>query len=523
MTPTLLPARSYEEAVPYLRRPYKPNQIRPLIIAAPDNLEAPCRIALYTIGETLMDRFNLCCGGQWNKPVFTIDTHTETETQDGSGKTQTVHHYKIVCSLTVFGHEHEDFGEGTSPTAAMAEYDARAQAFKRAARWHGPGQCLYVFGGEELVMWRGDGAGKLQIPKSGTDRHRKPFFTKASREWVRGEYQKWLSDEGESQFGAPLDHMEIAGAMLGHEPRHTLVAVPDLPPPQRTPEPTAGNDERPPRTRPAQPLAPTDGQPAGEDTTQVVVREDFNRLPMPDEPACEDTVNIAESAGFTAEVAHVLSNLAREDGQTTPLTERQQKGVLNWLVTMSELALTSDEIVKAIRFLALNGTRQEVRQAKFTRWLTAKAGEATASDATAPADGDRPVAEGEPPALEAAARHDEPAADPAALQIERALVRIHKAMDAHGYTDRPVARLAALAIGVGSRGKLDWNKVPGATMAVLADLIEAAGTIGWTPEKLASEVQKAHDGSQRKTAAGRFSAFAGNLMTLAEDHAREAA
>ena len=89
MTDIILPAQTYEEALPYLRRPYMPNQIRALILNAPDNPKAPCSIALYAIGETPMDRFNLACAGNWSR---TFETVVETE-RTANGKTY--YYYKM--------------------------------------------------------------------------------------------------------------------------------------------------------------------------------------------------------------------------------------------------------------------------------------------------------------------------------------------------------------------------------------------------------------------------------------------
>jgi hypothetical protein len=298
MSNVVLPASCYEEALPDLRAPYLPTQIRPLIIQAPKNSQLPCRIALYTIGETLMDRFNLCCAGNW-EVVFIVETHKEIPKQN-DGEPVTIHHYfKIACSLTVFGNEHHDIGEGEAESETLAEFNARAQAFKRAARWHGPGQCLYVFGGEDFVMWRGPEAGKLHIPKSGTEPHRKPFFDNASKQAVRDEYAKWLKDEGEGQFGVALNHMEIAEAIRNRALHRPLMAVPDLS--RALPEPSGqapaqvATQERlrerrlaPASAQPAEiePAAGSEQQaaPATAARPAAPARQDVARLPMPDTP-----------------------------------------------------------------------------------------------------------------------------------------------------------------------------------------------------------------------------------------------
>jgi hypothetical protein len=246
-------------------------------------------------------------------------------------------------------------------------------------------------------------------------------------------------------------------------------------------------------------------------------------MPMPDAPASQEAVEIAQSAGFTGTVAHALSNLARTDGQEGNLSERQHKTVVNWLVTLSELELTSDEIVEAVQFVAENGTSQERRQATYARWLAGKASgrnDTTVEQAPISNEADAEVQASEP--AESTPAPDD--ADAAALEIARALSRIHKTMDEHDYPDRTVALLAKLSIGVPPKRTLKWEKVPASTMTVLAELLESAAQIGWSADLLGKEVLAAHSSKGQTTTAGRFSALAGHLTELAEaDRLGEAA
>jgi hypothetical protein len=236
---------------------------------------------------------------------------------------------------------------------------------------------------------------------------------------------------------------------------------------------------------------------------------------MPDVPAPQEAVEIAESGGFTATVAHALSNLARTDGQEGSLSERQHKTVVNWLIVLSELHLTSDEIVEAVQFVAGNGTSQERRQATFSRWLAGKASGQTDAPAEQPPVSTEAAAEVQD--SEPAESKEAPAdTDVAALETARALSRIHKAMDVHGYPDRTVALLAKLSIGLPPKRTLEWAKVPASMMTVLAELLESAAAIGWSADLLGKEVLAAHSSKGQTTAAGRFSAFAGHLTELAE-------
>jgi hypothetical protein len=380
-------------------------------------------------------------------------------------------------------------------------------------------------------MWRGSEPGKLHIPRSGKEPHRKPFFDNAGRQAVRDEYAKWLRTDGEGQFGVPLDHLKVAEAIRERALHRPLMAVPDLP---AAPVVSAPNAERPQRedrrqrveanaTRTAQfpsgdqqqieahPGERVEQEPAVSEASQPAPQKG---LPMPDAPAAQEVVEIAESAGFDATVAHALSNLARADGQEEKLSERQHKGVVNWLVILSELHLTSDEIVRAVQHVADKGSGQEQRQATFSRWLAKKATGQNGSSSTEPAatqEAPAPTDENDAAAADAPFTEDTEALDTA-----RALNRIHKMMDEHSYTDRSVALLAKLAIGQPPKRTLVWRQVPAGTMTVLAELLESAASIGWSAERLGNEVLAAHSRKGQVTPAGRFSAFAGHLTELAE-------
>jgi hypothetical protein len=507
MAEPLLPAGSYEEALPDLRAPYQPNQIRPLIIAAPKNEQAPCKIALYTIGETLMDRFNLVCGPNWERPKFTIETHEEREEQTDDAKKRTVHYFKITCALTVFGKEHEDFGEGESENAALAEYDARAQGYKRAARWHGPGQCLYVFGGEEVIMWRGPEAGKLRVPKSGSEPHRRPYFDKQGRKAIRAEYARWLKEEGEALFGPPLDHLEIAHTIKARMTRRpAAIAAPAT--------------QKPAVVEQAPPGTPTPQEPGREDqgADQTPVGKPSERVigAMPDGPASPAAIQAAQSSGYSELVAKALTNLAATQDQSGPLSDAQERVVLNWLSTLARLKVAEVTVLDAVAFVARGCDCQEARQAKLAKWLSAKAQRDPVSmPETEFAAPETPVTEGARPASSDADAQD--------LATARAYVQIHRSMNAHAYDDRAVTRLAALAVGAGPRGRVDWAKVPAEVLEIIRELLEAAASLGWSTDTLDKEVIKAHERTQQGTSAGRFAAFANHLMNAAETHAAEAA
>ena len=529
MTQALLPAQSYEEALPFLRAPYQPKQVRAVLIDAPDNPRAPCSIALYAIGETAMDRFNLVCAKNWSRRFETVN---ETE-RSVDGKT--FYYCEVRAIVVAFGEEHDDIGDAVAESHGAAMMNARAQAWKRGGRWHGPGQCLYA--AEQILLWRSDKDDELFLPKSREDAHKHPYMKQGGQERCRHEYEKWLEESGISIFGKPLDHLDlfrqITRASIGQPAGEDSLPLPPAPietqralstgpavSTARDVHDRAGESDADDAPAPA---------PASSADTPAASAPDVVRIAMPDEPAAPETVSIAESINLTADVAQRLSNLARDDGQTGGLNERQQRTVLNWLVLISDVKLSSEEVVKAIKFLAGNGTCQEARRVHFTRWLAVKTSGGSAPDArtqddpAAVATGSPPLAPNSPDAQPTDGDTSDGRPEVDDTVIDRALMRVNRAMASHDYSDRTVTQLAALAVGVGPRGKVDWGTIPPQTMQVLAELLESAGSLEWTPDLLAKEVLQAHNSTHQATAAGRFSAFAGHLTDLAESRSVEAA
>jgi hypothetical protein len=230
--------------------------------------------------------------------------------------------------------------------------------------------------------------------------------------------------------------------------------------------------------------------------------------PLPDHPAPPAAVAAASTVGYGEPVARLLSNLARTEGENGKLSPGQLQAVANWIATLANLKIAEDTVVKAIAHHAKKNTTQERRQAKFAKWLSEHAagedgsGErkpGTAATALAVPPGSQPDANGN--------SHPESA---------RALAELHRAKEDHEYTDRVVTRLAALATGVGPKARVDWPKVPPSTLDVLAELLNSAGSLGWSNGQLDKEVLDYHNSTQQTSAAGRFSAFANYLTDLAE-------
>ncbi len=494
MTYLHLPAQSFEEAIPYLRAPYTPSQVRAKILTTPENPSWPCTIALYAIGETQMDRFTLICGSEWDHEFTKL-----AEEQRGTGK-ETKWYCMVAATFEAFGVTHTDIGEGTAPTRAGAEMNARAQASKRAGRKFGPGQCLYAC--DTIVMFRGSKPDELRLPK-GDDpkRHLKPYFDKEGQgqAYCRTRYDLWLKETGEREYGAPLDHLAIAEAIRSRPNRASTNGtqpqqITGSQGPSRNGGVADSHQAHAAETNGAQ--APADAEPAAK-----------QYAPMPDHPAPDAALKAAQAAGFGEPVARLLSNLARQEGQDSKFTAAQLRAVTNWIAVLGELDVPEDVIVKAITVNAAKNTTQERRQARFAKWLSEKAA------GEAPPTGEAPETAADAP------QDTEAATDAGPLDPARALAELRKARDDHEYTDRTVTRLAALATGVGPNARVDWPKVTPATLLVLADLLQSAGSLGWKNEQLDKETLKYHNTNSQTSSAGRFAAFANYLTDLAETRA----
>jgi hypothetical protein len=523
MDEIILPARSYAEALPLLRRPYLPGQIRAKVLDAPDDPNAACAIALFAIGETPMDRFNLTCAEHWSR---TFKTEAETRRNN-------YYYCRVKAIVVAFGVERDDIGEAIAETLGAALMNARAQAFKRASRWHGPGQCLYA--AERTLLLRGEKDDELLLPEDGEDRHKRPYLTAAGQQNVRDKYAAWLTSDGEAIYGEPLDHLAQYEKLAQQDRRivSTTATQPAIHEARQPPE-TANetSDPEPGATRSADVPPPTEMHEAPPQSATSTAAHT-----MPDEPASDATVEISWALGYDASAARALSNLARSEQQTGELSAHQQERVLNWLEELSELNITSPQILRAVEWVAARDTDQDTRQAQFERWLTAKTTtsdapqrenplpetQTAATSAAESAGGvDRESPPPEPSCEDTSVCIESPESAPE-LERERALRRVRLVMDTHGYSDRTVTQLAALLLGTSETGKVDWQTLSPQTMQVLAEPLENAGTLAWTPDRLATEVFKAQNGNQYSTRAGRFSALASQLADLVESRLIDAA
>ena len=504
----MLPAQSYEDAIPFLRRPYTPNLVRGLVINAPDIPTAPCKIGLYAIGESLMDRLNLVCGRDWDHDFEIVSERTLQV--DG----KTFHYCEAQAILEVFGVVRKDIGASTAETPGQAKMNARAQAWKRTGRWHGPGQCLY--GSEDFLVFRGEEPGKLHVPKSGTKPHKRPYIDKACGQIIRKQYEDWLSQEGNESYGPPLDHMALAKAIVTRMRGNGSVR-PAAPRRTHTTSTTNGSANGQSDERQA-PAAATTPPPVTDRAAQQVAHGEPSAGPMPEHPAPPAAINAAKEKGYGEPVARLLSNLARADGQDVKATDAQLQAVTGWLEVLGALHTPEDVVLGAASNNSGKPMSQERRQARFLRWLARRAaGEQDGpreEGATAPDSADVAGTESANPS----GTHDNTQSD-----LKDAVVELRRKMAEHDYDDRAVTRLAALATGGGPRAEVKWAEVKPDTLLILADLLDSAAAIGWSNEHLDQAVLEAHKSSRQSSPAGRFSALANHIKDLAETRAMEEA
>src|SRR5665213_654535 len=202
MSVRTLPAGSYAQALPYLRAPYTPSVIRFRIQTVPDQASLPCVVVLYVNSETVMDRFNIVCGSEWTRPEFTVLKHREEK----SGN-RTVHHVKARATFSVYGEMFTDTAEASGPSEVQAEFNANARAFKRAARWPGPGQSLYQ--PSQIAMFRGDRDNQL---RTWSNDLRKPHIDERAERFLLEHYEKVLAEKIIPVYGQPFDHLLALGA-----------------------------------------------------------------------------------------------------------------------------------------------------------------------------------------------------------------------------------------------------------------------------------------------------------------------
>lgn len=194
------PCESFKTAAAHLRRPFTSAAVKfkPQSVLGEDGKGVLC--VAYIDARLVYERLNLVVPHLWQ--------HNFRPIGDGL----------MWCDLTVDGITRPDVGEGKGKALA-------SDALKRAAVTFGIGVSLYAI--PQQKIWKDVGGGKLvSIWPSGTKPNGKPKFDARIEDdgqaFLRGAYEKWLSDVGRKAFGDPLDHGDSINAQGDAEAEHPV-------------------------------------------------------------------------------------------------------------------------------------------------------------------------------------------------------------------------------------------------------------------------------------------------------------
>jgi hypothetical protein len=482
MSVTTLPASSFAEALRYLRAPYTSSVIRFRIQSVPDHANSPCVVVLFVNSETVMDRFNIVCGPEWTPPEFTVLVHRE---ESGS------HYVKVRATFSVYGQVFTDTSEASDKSEAQAEFNANARAFKRAARWPGPGQSLYQ--PCAITMFRGAGEKEL---RTWSNDPKKPHIDEAAEKYLLRHYGKVLEQKIIPIYGEPFDHLAaLNGGLAAADPR------PEAPTAVSRKTSITPSAERQLASGPAsesmsQPSSPR--RRAASNTGAAAVRE------------------AAHEAGYTDALSEPLMALVRDepDGE---LSAAHADCVREWIAVLGRLELPEDKILESVTFALANCSTRQSAQVKFGQWVAARASAAPAGQPHA-----GPPSNGASPDRATSCDAQAGGAENPQVELESAMADLNAAVTRYDYTERAAGRIAALAIGADPDARIALEKIAPATLRLVGELLDAAATLEWSTGKLDEEISRAHNNTQQGTSASRFGAFAVHLVNSAEVRTEEA-
>lgn len=171
-----LPVNRLKDALPHLRRPFAPEAIkfRP----------AGGGIVAYVDARVVIERLNAVTGANWT---------TEFEPFPG-GK-------QIVCHLAIQGVVRSDVGTMGTGSAVDPVKAGYSDALKRAAVHFGVGVSVYAL---KRIKQSDLPNGSIGQDKA---------ITPAGETWLRRGYRRWLEAQGAKDFGPPLSHGDVEGAV----------------------------------------------------------------------------------------------------------------------------------------------------------------------------------------------------------------------------------------------------------------------------------------------------------------------
>ena len=181
----VLPAATFRQAAPYLRRPYEPNAVRwkPQSLYPRDGQVKGAIIVCYIDRGLVIDRLNVVVPDLWSADFEDLG-----------------HGGLMRCALTVDGITRVDVGEAASLKARYSD------SLKRAAVHFGVGVSLSRVPQSRLTVESG------MLRTWGEGRGRGAQVTQKGLDYLRARYDDWLDQAGRQVFGDPLPHGDLGEA-----------------------------------------------------------------------------------------------------------------------------------------------------------------------------------------------------------------------------------------------------------------------------------------------------------------------
>jgi hypothetical protein len=181
-----------------LRRPFTIHAVQFRILEGKEvksRHDHKANVAAYITARTAVDRLNHVCPGLWSDSFVPVEGG-------------------LRCDLTVGGLTRSDVGWSAGTKNAMQLKALYSDAFKRAAVKFGVAVSLYSLPG--MVLWAKEGHIRTwERPGAGPNGQSKTqyFMQEAGEKELRRRYELWLTDFGVANFGEPLDHGHVEGAV----------------------------------------------------------------------------------------------------------------------------------------------------------------------------------------------------------------------------------------------------------------------------------------------------------------------
>lgn len=192
------PYPDWESIARDLRRPFTIHAVQFRILEGKEvksRRDHKANVAAYITARTAVDRLNHVCPGLWSDSFVPVEGG-------------------LRCDLTVGGLTRSDVGWSSGTKNAMSLKALYSDAFKRAAVKFGVAVSLYSLPG--MVLWAKEGHIRTwERPGAGPNGQAKTqyYMQDEGEKELRRRYEQWLADVGVANFGEPLDHGHVEGAV----------------------------------------------------------------------------------------------------------------------------------------------------------------------------------------------------------------------------------------------------------------------------------------------------------------------